>query len=190
MRLQTLALMLSLAALTTPALAEKHAHEHEHAHKHAGHAHVHGAARLEVAVEGAELHIRLESPLDNLLGFEHAPRTDQERAAVAALRKALADPARLFAPTAAAACVAAPPVVSAPVLEAPAKGKAAGEAAKQHADLDAEFRFTCAQPARLTGLAVNLADAFPGLQRIDAEVVSDKGQKAARLSAKMRFLSW
>jgi len=59
-------------------------------------AHVHGVAEMRVVVDCAQLEVPLESPLDNLLGFEHAPRTETERAAVrtmaATLRKS-----RLFA---------------------------------------------------------------------------------------------
>lgn len=41
---------------------------------HAGEkAHQHGVAILEVAVDGGTLRLRLESPLNNLAGFEHAP---------------------------------------------------------------------------------------------------------------------
>jgi hypothetical protein len=56
----------------------------------AGHAHVHGVAKLDIAVETTKLTLQLDSPLDNLLGFEHAPRTDAEHkraeAAIAQLR--------------------------------------------------------------------------------------------------------
>jgi len=38
-------------------------------------AHVHGMARLDLAWEGAQVQIRLETPLANLVGFEHRPET-------------------------------------------------------------------------------------------------------------------
>jgi hypothetical protein len=159
-------------ALATPA----YAHEH--------HAHVHGVAKLEIAVEGGSLSLHLESPLEGVLGFEHAPGNDQERAAVAAMRRKLADGGKLFAPTTAAQCTLKSVQVEAPTLDAkPVVGEV-------HGDLDADFLFTCAQPARLTGLEVRLFEAFPKLRRIDAQVVSGKGQSAMRLSSKMRFLSW
>jgi len=151
---------------------------------HAHHAHLHGVAKLEVAVEGGSLSLHLESPLEGVLGFEHAPRNDQERAAVAEMRKKLADGGKLFAPTTAAQCTLKSVQVEAPTLDA------SQSTASEHGDLDADFLFTCAQPARLTGVEVRLFQAFPKLRRIDAEVVSDKGQSAMRLSAKMRFLSW
>src|SRR5437879_845104 len=49
---------------------------------HEQHAHVHGIASLQLAVDGNTLTLDLSSPLDNLLGFEHVPRTDKQKAAV------------------------------------------------------------------------------------------------------------
>jgi hypothetical protein len=40
-------------------------------------AHVHGAGSLEIAIDGAAVQINLYSPLDNLLGFEHAPENER-----------------------------------------------------------------------------------------------------------------
>jgi hypothetical protein len=50
-------------------------------------AHVHGLVKLGVAVQGPTVSIELDSPLDNLLGFEHRPRTAAERQAARALLK-------------------------------------------------------------------------------------------------------
>lgn len=44
--------------------------------------HVHGEAELFVAIEKNQVLIELESPADNILGFEHQPRTAQQKAAV------------------------------------------------------------------------------------------------------------
>ena len=38
-------------------------------------AHEHGALKLDVAIDGQLLLISMEAPLDNLLGFERAPRS-------------------------------------------------------------------------------------------------------------------
>lgn len=168
--------------IAAPAYAQ---HDHKHDHGHHQHAHVHGVAKLEVAVDGANLSLRLESPLEGLLGFERAPRNDQERAAVAEMRKKLADAGKLFLPTTAAQCTLKSVQIDAPALDAKLV-----TTNTEHADLDADFLFTCAQPGKLTGMDVRLFQAFSNMRRIDAQVVSGKGQKATRLSAKMRFLSW
>jgi hypothetical protein len=168
--------LITLLAFSTIAFA---AHAHDH------HAHVHGVAKLEVAVEGSQIDLHLQSPLEALLGFEHAPRSDKERAAVARMHQALKQADKLFVPTKAAGCKLVSVQVEAPSLEV-----GHGDGQDEHGDLEADFRFTCAQPGKLTGMEVRLANAFPRMRRIDAQVVSGKGQSAARLSAKMRFLSW
>lgn len=168
--------LLTLSALLLVLTGSARAHEH--------HAHVHGVAKLDVAVEGNRLEMHLDSPLEALLGFEHVPRDARERAAVAAMRRSLEQGGKAFAPTAAAQCRLAKVALNAPVLD-----EKAGHA-DEHGDLDADFHFSCAAPGKLTGLAVHLFDAFPRLKRIDARVVSEKGQSAVRLTGKMRFLSW
>jgi hypothetical protein len=58
--------------------------------------HVHGQAVLEVAVDGGAVQLNLYSPLDNLLGFEHAPRTEEERRAVRTMAAKLHQGESLF----------------------------------------------------------------------------------------------
>jgi hypothetical protein len=43
------------------------------------HAHVHGQMKLDVAIDGPTVVIDMESPLDNIVGFERAPKTDAEK---------------------------------------------------------------------------------------------------------------
>ncbi len=68
-------------------------------------AHEHGIADLRVAIEGGEVLVEFDSPLDNLVGFEHAPNTPEQRAALAAAERRLLDFASLFTLPAAAGCV-------------------------------------------------------------------------------------
>jgi hypothetical protein len=67
-------------------------------------AHVHGQAVLEVAVDGETVQLNLYSPLDNLLGFEHAPRTGEERGAVRTMAGKLHQAESLFIFTPLAGC--------------------------------------------------------------------------------------
>ncbi|MEN9631151.1 MAG: hypothetical protein RJA10_4379, partial [Pseudomonadota bacterium] len=149
----------------------------------APHAHEHGVARLAVAVDGNALTIALDAPLDGFLGFERAPRTDAERKAAADLLARLRDAGALFKPDAAAGCKAADVKVEAPVLEPGYKGKG------EHADLEAQFHFQCAQPQALRVLDVALFDAFKLLQRIDVQVAGVKGQSKVTLKRPARAVN-
>lgn len=147
--------------------------------------HVHGVARLQVAIDGGTLTLNLESPLDNLLGFEHAPHTEQERMAVRAMRERLEQAESVFVPSPAARCQAISVKLESPVLQ-PRKQPANGE----HADLDGEFVFHCQNPGELHALEVTMFRSFPNLRRLDVQIASAHGQSAARLSPQQRSVTW
>lgn len=151
----------------------------------AGKAHEHGALKLDVAIEGNKLTIGMEAPLDNLLGFERAPRTDAERKAAADVLTRLRSPDKgtpIFVMGSAAQCSLAKAEVQAPVLEPGAKPAAKDE----HADLDASYEFTCAKPDELRTLDVALFDAYKRIQRIDVQVAGPKGQSKVTLKRPAR----
>lgn len=172
---------ISLASLASLALLSGTAFAHE--------AHVHGVGKLDVALEGNTLSLHLDSPLVNLVGFEHAANSAKDRQAVQAMSKTLRNAAAVFVISAAAGCKASTvKLVSAaldPALlgETAAKPAAAGaDAHDGHADLDADFVFTCSAPERLQRIDVKLFDAFKGFQSIDVQLVTAKRQGAAKLT--------
>jgi hypothetical protein len=157
-------------------------------HAGPGHAHEHGKVVLELALDGPQLTIELEAPLDSLLGFERAPRTDAERKAAAQVLARLRQPGGavpLLAPDPAAQCQWVSATVQAPALETPAAGASGGDG---HADVVASYQFTCAQPGALQNLDVGLFDAFRRIQRLDAQVAGPRGQHKISLKRPARSL--
>jgi hypothetical protein len=67
-------------------------------------AHEHGTARVNLTVEGSRVEIELETPLANLISFEHAPATEAQKKEVRDMAAALRDTGRLFIFPAAAQC--------------------------------------------------------------------------------------
>ena len=71
--LQTVGIAFALMVAAVPAAAaEQRRHD----------AHQHGGGRIDVAVEGGLLSVVLEVPAVNLVGFEHAPRGDAQKARI------------------------------------------------------------------------------------------------------------
>lgn len=138
-------------------------------------AHEHGSATMDVALEGANLVVHLITPVDNLVGFERAPRTQAERQAADAALARLRDGAALFRPDAEAGCVLAEVAVKAPVLAQPAA------ASSGHADANASYAFRCKAPAALRTLDVRLFDAFVRLERVRVQAALPGGQRKATL---------
>jgi hypothetical protein len=146
------------------------------------HAHQHGVAKLNVSVDAPRLTVDLESPMENLVGFERAPRNDRERESLRAMEKQLADTAKLFVPNAEAACRPEPAKISAPAFDTP-KGKGAA-----HADIEVSYTFRCDNIAALRELDVKFFDAFKRLRRIEASIAGQKKQSAATLTPTARKL--
>jgi Protein of unknown function (DUF2796) len=154
--------------------------------------HQHGTVKLDVVVEGDRLTLALDAPLDNLLGFERAPRSEAERRAAADVLARLRAGAALFSPDAAAQCTLRQTEVSAPVLAPGAQGGAQGGGQGGqggqggHADLQASYQFNCVMPQQLRRLGLGLFDAFPRIQRITVQVAGPQGQHSSTLKRPAR----
>jgi Protein of unknown function (DUF2796) len=168
---------LALAALLTTALLPAGALAQS---QRAGHAHQHGIAKLDVVVEGSRIDLALEMPLDNLVGFERAPRTADEKRRVDAAIATLKAGAELFRIDPAAGCTLREVALSSAALKlgdaAGAAGATAGAGGDGHADIDADIGFDCTQPARATQIEIGLFKAFPRLQRLEVQAATPKRQ--------------
>lgn len=135
--------------------------------------HEHGVVRIDVAVEPGRITLLMVSPLANLIGFERAPRNDAERKLVDAALTTLNAASTLFRIDPAAGCTPGPVELNAAALEG-AKADAA-QAEAGHADIDASFSFKCRKVAPAF-LDVGLFAAFPGIQRLDVQLVNGNAQ--------------
>jgi hypothetical protein len=150
----------------------------------AGGAHEHGVARLDVVLDGTSLQITLDSPLEALAGFEHAPKDDRQRAALANMTDRLKEGGSLFAIDPAAACTFVAATVAHPFQ--PGADAPTGD----HADAEATWTWRCEKPAALKRLEVRLFETFPGLKTLNVQSATANGQGFARLVKSRRVLSF
>ena len=156
---------LAVAALApSPAIAQM---------QPAAYAHVHGIASVDVAVDTAAITISLSSPLDNLIGFEHAPHTDAEHAAAAAAVAALRRGEQVFAIDGAAGCKLKSAELSSAALGVGHPD--ASEAEAGHADIDGTYEFACSAPHLAQFIDVGLFQ-FPHMQKVTVQVAGPRGQ--------------
>lgn len=168
--------------LCLPALA---ADGHDHHGNHP--AHVHGVGKLDVALEGNTLTLHLDSPLINLVGFEHAAASTRDKDTVEAAAKMLRDVTRIFVTDPAAQCKPAEVQLESAVLPPALLGEKTPNTQQAptdgHADLDGDFTLVCASPGALNTVDVGgLLRAFPGFQRIDVQLATPKKQAAFQLT--------
>lgn len=149
------------------------------------HAHTHGLLRLDVAIDPQSITLQFTSPLDNFLGFEHAPRTDAERRKVADMAAALKSADGVFYVDPAAGCrVASVQLDSATLGLGPAAtGKQAASGHDAHADIDATIVFSCDRAEAASFITLKLFEKYPHLHTIEAQVATAHRQYKRTLKA-------
>jgi len=192
LRTAPLASLLLIAFSAVDISASDSRHEHEGEHREHG-VHVHGRAQLNIVLEGSEIHLGLNSPAANLVGFEHIPSSEADHAALDRALTALRDGARLFEFNSDAGCrMNTVEIVSALIEEAHAGHEhdaTPGHDHKEHehedeahTDVEAAYHFECAKPGKLEQLNVGLFEAFPGTEHLRVQFVIGDEQGAAELT--------
>ena len=182
MRLSLLPLAIALAAAI--ALPGQAAGPHQHGV---------GMAQLVLADSGFEIELTL--PAADLVGFEHQPRNDGERAAVALAIALLEAPDNLFSPSKAAGCSGKLLAIDSPLLVADsaavtqAKTAAAQTpatdddhhhdhdhdahpAGADHSDLLAHYQFSCSAMSELESIELRLFSSLKGLTQVELQWLS------------------
>jgi len=158
-------------------------------------AHVHGQATVQVTIDGARLMVTFDSALDNLLGFESAPRNDAQRRLASALATRLRQVESVVLPGAEADCKPNGVRLHAPVLAGTAAHDSNSPSASaadtgDHGNMTATYIFECAKPQALRGIEFKLFEGFPRLQRVTAQLAGPRGQSQQRLTPKRRQISF
>jgi hypothetical protein len=190
--------LLATLALAAPGAIAADGHDREHDHSHDGEhrqhgAHVHGTAALNLALDGNEVHVELDSPAANVVGFEHAPASEADHAALAKAIATLADGDRLFRFNVEAGCRMEDAKINSALLDEEHGTHADDHEHEEHvhdehkgethSDIDAAYHFECDQPGRLTQLTVELFEAFPGMEKLNVQYVIESKQGAAELTS-------
>ncbi len=158
--------------------------------------HTHGVAELTLAKENGELEIQFESPAINVLGFEHKPTTKAQNDAIKdalALLSSSSNAVLFNKDSSGKACEP----VSAPVsLDGPAgdselehthdheekHGDSNHESKAAHSEISVLYRFSCQDAQSLNSMTVILFEHFPGLEKINANWVTETQQGQAVLT--------
>jgi hypothetical protein len=169
---QKISILAAACLLSTTGLAKKKQKVHEH-----------GAAKLSIAVEGTSALIMLESPSDNVFGFEHAPSNDKEKEVITTAMKVLREKAGdLFVFPAELGCTPQAVEVKAGQEDAMKNAKAEkGGKGETHNDIDAEYKFECKSPLAGTVLKLGILTLFPKIATLAVQVsgVNQSGKVAS-----------
>ena len=151
--------------------------------------HEHGAVTLNLAIEGNSLAVELEAPAINVVGFERAPRTADERAAMSAAAAWLFSGAGMIGVPKAAGCRR-----DSASLEVPDWAKSTSsrdhahdhdhdhdhghDSGEDHADYRASIRYTCSDPAALAWVEVWGLRKLRDVSAMTVNIVTTASQKS------------
>jgi hypothetical protein len=133
--------------------------------------HVHGQASLSIGIEGRTGTAEFRGAGDDLYGFERAPRTASERARQeAALQRLRTQGAQLLRFDATLGCTVTPQEVR------------VAEERSGHGEVRAQYRIACQRPIAGKAIRFGISAAFPGVDRVVVQLVSDTAQAGATIS--------
>jgi len=148
--------------------------------------HEHGVTALNMALDDELLYVELDAPAMNFVGFEHPPRTAEQKQAVTDAIATLENPASIFSVSAAADCS---------VVEAQARHlmerdeedeadheDAAHDDADSHSEFTASYQLRCARPDRLQTLKAELFGPFPLTTEVEASFIGPDVQTFGELT--------
>ncbi len=147
---------------------------------------VRGVVAVEAVLEGPSLDVTLRAPLETLLGFERAPRSEAEKRAVQALLERLRHDAAMLRPDAAAGCARSGVELSSAALGL----GAAGPGATGHAGLEARWRYGCTAPDRLAHIELGFVALHPRIARVEVQTVGARGVHKQLLRRPAQRLVW
>jgi hypothetical protein len=152
-------------------------------------AHLHGKVVVNVALDGPLLSVELDAPAINVVGFEHAPRTDAQKREVAAVDRWLASGVGIIGVPPAAGCARQQVDYTPPKFDDhdhdhdhDPEHDAADEDGT-HADYRARFTYTCANPAALPWADLWLVRRLKNVAEVEVNLVSPQVQTQRTLGA-------
>ena len=141
-------------------------------------AHEHGHGTVNVAIDGNQLAIELEAPGSDIVGFEHAPKSDAQRAAISEAVSMLKSPTDILGLPAAAGCTAGDVSVEQPELS---KG--------EHNEFHVNYTFTCSAIDKLDRIEFKYFAQFKGAEELEGALITNKKTRKIELSRDERALN-
>ena len=145
------------------ALSDDHEHAEESEDEHGAlGAHVHGEVHLAMAVDGLTIALELTAPAESLIGFENTPKSEEELKIWQNFKEQWDNPSSTyFEFDHSIECVKQ-------------SSKATFEAEGEHSEVRAEMTYACKKSATNGHVIVHLAQVFPRIHLIEAEVLPDE----------------
>jgi ABC-type Zn2+ transport system substrate-binding protein/surface adhesin len=154
--------------------------------------------------EANSIELILESPAINIVGFEHNPTNQEEKRLVDKALETLHKGEQLFVFSPSAQCAQTAIEIESELAEHSTHDEQEETGHKDHedghedhegeheghSDFAIHYQFNCNEPSSLKTLELQFFKLFPLTEEIDAQIVTDKRQFAAELSAQQPSITF
>jgi len=180
--------------------SDTHSEEKASSETRSAEAHIHGDAELAVVVDADVVTIELETPLYNLLGFEHHPKTAAQKAKVEMAEGQLQRGEELFVFNAEAKCNLISDSMTLELFDEEHEDdehhdehdehdehdddEHHDEQEDSHKDVLLQYQYRCTKPSSLENVSVNLFEFFEDMSDIDVTYLGPSTQKQVSLTRK------
>lgn len=169
------------------------ANEEHHEHRH-HEAHVHGKAELSFLIDGETIAIELESPALNVLGFEHEPKTNEEKERVKQADNKLSDYKNIIS-IEGLNCQVIETEIESPFETEHEDGHHAHahhdedhHSDDDHGDYYLSYSLKCENTDKIKTVEVKLFDNFEGFETIEATWINQTDLGSAELSSEQKII--
>ena len=171
--------------------------------------HEHGAANVMLAMEGEKLQLNFEVPSESLIGFEHFPKSQDQRWYFNEAIKSLLEPSKLFSIPADAECLLVGINVSQSLFAAKDEhgheekdehgheekdehgheekdehGHDESEKSEIHSEFSSKYHWNCEHLDEIDSIGTQLMNIFPRIEEIRVRWITKNNQGSIELESK------
>ena len=158
--------------------------------------HEHGAAIIKMVMEDEKLQIEFEVPSESLIGFEHFPKSQNNRENFNKAIKVLSDPSKLFSQPIKAECLLVGMNVSQSLFSNEEEnghdesekedehGHDESEKAEIHSEFSSKYHWHCEHLDEIDSIDTQLMNIFPRIEEIRVRWITKNNQGSIELESK------
>ncbi|MFL2808385.1 MAG: DUF2796 domain-containing protein [bacterium] len=163
--------------------------------------HEHGAANVMLAMEGEKLQLSFEVPSESLIGFEHFPKSQDQRWYFNEAIKSLLEPSKLFSIPADAECLLVGINVSQSLFAAKDEhgheekdehgheekdehGHDESDKSEIHSEFSSKYHWNCEHLDEIDSIGTQLMNIFPRIEEIRVRWITKNNQGSIELESK------
>ena len=163
--------------------------------------HEHGAANVMLAMEGEKLQLNFEVPSESLIGFEHFPKSQDQRWYFNEAIKTLLEPSKLFSIPADAECLLVGINVSQSLFadkdehgheekdehgheEKDEHGHDESDKSEIHSEFISKYHWNCEHLDEIDSIGTQLMNIFPRIEEIRVRWITKNNQGSIELESK------